>query len=247
MKFNLQEVKFMRKFFVMVLALGVVAGLAASSFAAFSGLGKSTVTASVSFTGSGQVSVSVKLSAGTSIYWDPAAITLGSTDWKAAYNYLIMESTITDATGGVQIYTNNKATDANPKYNGTGDPAGLVGYDTGLSTGSAALSMCWRIVDYTTTTVIMQGAPIYPDRLWEQQLGDSFPCYLWMKDKATASFIDGEDYVTMKESVRGAHFSEGEWGTMQSPDYIYLGAKFKNAVTPKNYKTNTLRIETFTE
>ncbi len=229
----------------------LIAAASTSVFAAFQSISRSTVTAGVKFTLAGQVSMSIQLmnlngGTTTQIWWDPAQITIGQTQWRRADAYILLNSTITAATGGIQIYTDNKASDANPQYTGTGNPAGLVAQE---DTSATPLSMCWRITDVSTTTLtIRRGAPGYPDRLWAQELGDQYPCFLWMKDKNTPGFQNGEDYVTVKEAARGLHHSEGDWGTgVPSPDYIYIGADFTNALTPRTYKTSTLRLEAFTE
>jgi len=176
-----------------------------------------------------------------------------------AANYLVLQSTLTDATAGIQIYTDNKNAGASIVYptvaGDSQNPAGLVT----ISTTVATLPMCWRLTDNTTGALtIAQGAPSFPDRLYVTELGNAFPCFFWMEDKSTvanpdthtAAFANSDDYITVKDAARGGHFAEGNnWGAMASPDYIYLGANFSNAVQSAagvNYGAN-IKIEAFTE
>jgi len=240
----------MRRIVPVLLAMVMLAGLKEYAFATFGSVSKSTVTASVSFSGAGVVSVSIDLrnldnSTTGLMTWNTSSITPGSTLWQSATAYILLHSTITAATGGIQIYTDNKAGDASPAYTGTGNPAGLVAVE---ATTVAPLSMCWRVVDVSTTalTIVQTG-----DTLYASEIGSGYPCFFWMKDAQTtgaSAFVNGEDYVTIKESARGMHHAESTWATgVVSPDYIYIGANFASVVTPRTYKTSTLRIEAFTE
>jgi len=98
----------------------------------------STITASVTFTGQGVVNFSISymnISGGTTtqIWWDPSLIIGGYTNWVGAGAYIVLKSTITLSNGGIEIYTNNRAADANPLYkggvqvsSGAANPTGLV-------------------------------------------------------------------------------------------------------------------------
>jgi hypothetical protein len=248
----------MRKLIVSLVMFAVVCVSATSVFAAaFASVSKSTVTASISFTGAGIVSVSI---AGGPIQW--SSVTPGVTGWLAANSPITMTSQITNATGGIQIYTDNMAADANPKYPSSivgqtvpaANPAGLV---TASST-TAVLPMCWRLTDGTTTSIgIVQGTD---NKLYSTQLGGqagSYPCFLWMMDKNTfaipsantAAFVNGMDYVTIKDAARGGQHAENTFAQFPSPDYIYFGANFSGAVISQagvNYGA-TIRLEAFTE
>jgi hypothetical protein len=180
----------------------------------------------------------------TSITW--SGITIGQTDWKAADQYILLHATITASTGLIQIYTDNKASDANPKYTGSGNPAGLVMVEN----SSKTLKMCWRVTDMSTNTLTIIQHPTQ-NYLYSQELGSGYRCFLWMKDKNTPNipsenttqFVNGEDYVTVWETTRGCQHAEGTWAFMPSPNYIYIGAKFLGATTPATYKTNKLTLE----
>lgn len=178
----------------------------------------------------------------TQITWSNVA--LGTTKWKAANQYIELKMNYYHAGWGIQIYTDNKPTTANPRFTGSGNPAGLVAsYDT-----TTALPMCWRIVDASTTTyTIKQGTDGYPDRLWSAELGSKYPCFFWMMDRGTTGFADSDEYVTVWDN-RGIHHAEGPtWGGATSPNYIYLGADFTGGVAPSTYQTSRLMVELFYE
>lgn len=184
-------------------------------------------------------------------------IDLGDTRWKAADQYLELDFTLYSGAYredidawpyGVQIYTDNTNASAVPRYTGTGNPAGLVD----LSTTTRTLPMCWRIVDLTTTTHIMQGATDaishqwVPDRLWEGQLTDQYPCYIWMLDKQSSDFENGMAYATAWD-YRGIQHAEMTFGGSRSPNYVYFGADFSQAVGLRSYSTDRLTVELFNE
>lgn len=245
----------MRKLVTAVLSTAMLGMFAASSFAAFTSVSKSTATASVSFTAEGVVNVAIEIrnrsnsALASALTW--TGVTPGTTAWAGSDQYILMLSNITAATGGVQIYTDNKSAEMAHPYTGvsTATVAGLVGWNAANpSLSSSTLPMCWRVTDAATADInIVRGAPGFPDRLWEQTLGNAFPCYLWMLDKATGGALEmGMDYITVKDKARGIQFAEATFGTTLSPDYIYVGADFSNAVTPADYAT-VLRLEAFTE
>lgn len=187
----------------------------------------------------------------TSITW--SNVLLGATKWKAADQYLELKLDYFTPGWGIQIYTDNKAPGAAPyRYTGvsTATAAGLVAYSPAdPSVSSTTLPMCWRITDVSTTTVnIVRGAnPSFPDRLSEATLGSGYPCFLWMMDKATGGFANGLDYITAWDS-RGIQHAEATWGAGAfSSNYIYLGADFSAAVTPREYRTRALILELFNE
>lgn len=240
----------MRK--VLMFAVGVLmaAGAATNAFAAVTSVSKATFPAGITFEGTGDVRVSAALNTGTSFAW--TEVSAGETAWKAASNYIVMHSTITSATGGIQIYTDNKATASGfEPYNGDRNPAGLVDQN---APGTDPLPMCWRIVDTSTNTLtIVQDATT--NLLYSAELGQEFPCFMWFKDlntpdlpeTNTEAFEAGEPYVTVKDRS-GIHYAGGddEFGVSSSPDYIYVGANFLGSATPGNYK-GTIKLEAFIE
>lgn len=240
----------MRSFKSVVVATAMLAALSASAFA-FSSKSTNVVTAGTVLSTAGQVSVSIELKNTITnvttgwIWWNASSVTVGSTQWLAASAYVVVHSTITDSTGGIQIYTDNRNASASPRYVGVGDPAGLVGYSsTDATASSTTLSMCWRIVDNSTTTLTIRQTG---DTLYANELGSAYPCFLWMMDVGTTGFANGADYMTMKDSARGIQHAEATFGSTSSPDYVYFGANFTSAVTPRTYKTNRLIIEAYTD
>jgi hypothetical protein len=132
----------------------------------------------------------------------------------------------------VQIYTDNKAADANPKYTGNpavNDGSGLV--DTLTTTRN--LPMAWTI--HADNTAIP--APADP-----VTLGTWFP----FMDAASPAFSNGAQSLTVKNN-QGIQFDFAKFGALQvPPNAIYLEANFGSAVTPRTYQTSTVRLEYFT-
>lgn len=250
----------MRRLLVSLLVSSSVVGLAGVAQAAFESRGTTPVTAQVVFASSGVVTVSAVLkktadnSGASEIGWDAASIIVGTTKWKASNTYIELTSNITAATGGIQIYTDNKKSGASPKYTGSAiNPSGLVCV---ASTGTV-LPMCWRVVDVSTNSLtINQGVSGYPNRLYASETGSGYPCFIWMKDKSAAddpsttgtneTFVNGDDYMVVKDSARGIQHAEATFGSAGSPDYIYLGADFTGILVPNTFKT-TIYLETFSE
>ncbi|RLD18992.1 MAG: hypothetical protein DRI36_00090 [Caldiserica bacterium] len=200
----------------------------------FTSQGISTVTATAELTGEGIVQMSIEIknvlthSTTTQIYW--SGITL-PTGWEVADSYILLHSTITAASGGIRIYTDNKSADANPQYTGSDSGGGLV--DTSDTTKK--LPIGWKITEDTTT--VSAADP------------DSDSSWFYFKDKSDSDFwinADTQDYSTVKKAD-GIHYNQGSsnYGGGTSPDAIYMECNFTNAVTPRTYKTSTIRIEAF--
>lgn len=157
------------------------------------------------------------------------------TSWVVADQYIELNVDIATTSWGIRIYTDNTSADANPKYTGVGNPAGLV--DT--TTTTKRLPMGWTI-EHSTRTFF--------------QLGTGKPGswvsggyqWKWFKDRNTQSFIDAKDYVTVWNN-RGLLWNDSDRDSKNTPNYIYLSADFTTAVTPRTYKTSTLRIELYYE
>lgn len=196
----------------------------------------------------------------SSITWNVASLPAG---WIAADQYVRVDMEPGDRMKwGLQIYTDNKGLGADPLYTGAANtnPAGLI--DTADT--AQRLPLAWRAVDRTTGTLtIVQSAD---NHLYSQELGGEaggLRAFHWMSDastpdiplEGTAAFANGVDAVMVWDN-EGFHYAEGDrgldsaywgkfWGAVNTPVYIYLGAKFSTAVTPREYKTNVLRVEFF--
>lgn len=206
--------------------------------AAFQSMGISTITAEANVTG-GEVAMSIEVrrrdnnTVVSSITWSAAA----GTGWTLAEQYILLHSTLTQSGGGIRIYTDNAASDANPQYGGTFgeiNGAGLIS----TSTNTAVIPIAWLIKDNS-------GDPTTGDP-------NSNPIWFYFKDKSQTNFwsdADTKDYSTVAKAGYGYHYSQGlnNYSPMPSPNYIYVEADFSTAVGGWIYRTTTLRIELFTE
>jgi hypothetical protein len=252
----------MRKLLTAVIAIGILATVQAASFAVFTPISQSVQIASVTFTAQGVVNMNpVLYSVATGlqtnqIVWNPANITLGQTVWQGADTYMVITATITNSTGGIQIYSDNR-NNGIYAYTTTGSttssPAGLISQ----SSTTQALPMCWRVSAVSTYTVagvetdiVPGGAPNY--HLYSKQMGgiaSSFPCWVYLLDKTGPGYVaTGGGYQEIWDSVLGIQFAEATWGQPGTPQvYVYFGASFAGATTPNTYQTTTLRVEAYHE
>jgi hypothetical protein len=191
-------------------------------------------------------------------------ITLGTTKWKAADSYLTLNASMTDGTGGIQIYTNNVHNTSPYIYTGSTVSQSCAGLVDSADT-TQVLPMCWRIVQVSTTSLsIVQyststtAIPIY---LGAQELGSKdcenrtyqagidFRCFLWMLDRSSSGFGgDGSSYITVMNAANGIQYCENGWGQVGNSAVIYLGADFSKAMTSSSgtaYGTTTLTVESY--
>lgn len=222
--------------------LSVLSTLAAvPSWAAFATVSKATVTASAVLSGAGQVAMSVSVrnisnnAVAASVAW--TGVTL-PTAWKLADQYLLLNSTITAATGGIQIYSNNKAADAAPAYTGLANASGLVDNTDTTKT----LPMAWAVRNSTVSVAAVLPPAGDPDVIFQ---------WLYIKDPGSAApntMTNGEVYATVK-NTSGIHYGPGnaEFGAGLLPaiDYVFFQANFANATTPRTY-SGRIRVEAFT-
>jgi hypothetical protein len=179
----------MKKTIVSLAVLGLAVVMPKSAFAVFSSISRSTNTAVVALLGGGTVQMTITLhnisdnSTTTQVYWTTNTVVL-PTSWVLASAYIRVASTMTQAGGGIQIYTDNKAADASPAYTGTGNPMGLI--DT--TTTTKTLAMAWSVKDTTAT------APTAGDPNDTTNHSDK----LFFKDRQTAGFTDGETFIAVK-------------------------------------------------
>ena len=236
---------------------------AAAPVFAFTSISKSTNVATVTFSGDGTMFLQVQLknlsdnSATTQIWWNTASITPGVTQWVRSDAYMVVYTTMTNALGAVRIYTDNLNAAATPQYTGVGNAAGLVGMYSGDPTASSStLSMCWRVTDAAlidgTSLQIVQTNHVSSATLSAVATGTSYPCFIWMKDLGGSDPVVLADYtspgyILVKDQVWGIQHAESNWGTTSSPDYVYFGATFSSASTPRTYRTSRLMVESFTE
>ncbi|MFH1714851.1 MAG: hypothetical protein ABH857_01480 [Elusimicrobiota bacterium] len=185
------------------------------------------------------------------LHWYPSL----PEDWLASLGYIKLNLTVYNNIWGVQIYTDNEESDANPKYTGANNPAGLIAVDD----GSVRLPMCWRVTESTKTVSELSIAEVTVglDVKLSSATDSAYYTWHWMKDKNTPDdpntlgtdeeFVNGEDGIIVMDSDRGIQHGDGAYYSAQCPVFIYIGTKFTNATTPREYKTNKLKLELFSE
>jgi len=242
---------------IVLLLVGVM--LLGSGYAfATTSITKSTYTAEVDFTGfEGVTSVDIVLrnrltdEPTTLFTFTPEDGCLGGgTTWYTSNTYAVVYTTWTSGSPGrLLVYTNNKADDADPKYTGSGNPAGLV-CSTGTVSAADPLELCWRVTDNSTTTVSILWKLVGEDmKLYAKGLADDYYVFLWMRDKdavgADAGWYDNNtSYSTFKSLHDGnIQHAEDTWSSATSPEYFYLGCNFQKATAGRSYKTSTLRFD----
>ncbi len=217
--------------------LSLVIGIGFVSAQQFQSIRISTITAQANVTG-GQLAMFVEIrrrdnnNTASNISWTVPA----GSGWTLADQYILLHSTLTQS-GGIRIYTDNNAADANPRYGGSfgeNNGAGLIS----TSSNTAFLPMAWLIQDNVSNP----------------QTGDPQTSYSWFyfKDRSQTNFwsnADTRDYSTVARAGYGYHFAQGpdNYGAMPSPNPIYIEANFVNAVGGWTYRTTTLRIELFSQ
>lgn len=153
---NGRRLRKMNKIIVSLICTALVLSMPAVSFAAFTSDSTQVKTAQVTVGGTAGVPIALtvtlkNVSTGggtpTAISW--TSVNAGALDWKAADQYLEVGGFATHATWGIQIYTDNANASASPRYDGTGNPAGLV-LDDADHISSITLPMAWRVLIHST-------------------------------------------------------------------------------------------------
>lgn len=174
------------------------------------------------------------------------------TQWARADQYLDITVDADQMTWGIQVYTNNKAADANPKFETTvqpglpgSNPAGLVDSQN----HAKRLPVAWAV--QASTYPVPAPVPADP----EAGLADtnSFQWH-YMADAQTPT-IPQEDTIAFTPGHLnnvvlynlGIHYGQDidEFGTEWPPARIYLQANFSKAIA-SHYRTNKIVVEFFT-
>jgi len=247
----------MKKIILFLICTIILSGI---SLFAVNSITRSTFTASANFPSEWAITyLSVELKergtdiSKTSFTFNTSASALNiGTTFYTANEYAVIYTTWTSASNGrLLVYTDNTASDANPNYTGSGDPAGLL-ISTGTTTPYDPLQLCWRVTDISTTTVNVLWKLVGSDmKLYcGPNMPEDYYVFLWMKDKGYGTWYNSGDnaYATIKKfDFSGAwiHHAEGEsdWATTVSPDYFYLGCNYERAKAGLSYKTTTLRFD----
>lgn len=185
------------------------------------------------------------------ITWSDSAL---SNRWYAANQYLELDlDWLQNDNWGIQIYTDNKSADANPKYTGITDPnkgSGLVA----VSSTTKMLPMCWRVTDKVlpydgtgnaqlgdydqTLSIGFNSGGLY-DSGTDNPDKENYYCWFAMKDKDMFGMIpdnpanvvdNGSDYLRVWDR-RGFHSAAGDinyWG-------MNPGSMFEGMIRPRIY------------
>ncbi|MFN0118552.1 MAG: hypothetical protein ACKVQC_09715 [Elusimicrobiota bacterium] len=234
---------------------------------AFQSVSRATVAASVLVGGSNTSNVSVNIRdisnwttpRGT-VTW--SGVTPPSTGWKRADQGLLLNATVLGVGSGVQIYSDNTASDATTRFvdptpgdktNPDSMAAGLVKGASGV-TSASPLPMAWTIKASSITA---------PTSAEPNNAGDpnSFQ-WLYFKDRYndqnipalnSLAFVDGEAFITMIRTNTAAGGAEIHFG--QAPadfgahpnganSFVYLQGNFITAQVQETYRSN-LRVEAY--
>lgn len=181
----------------------------------------------------------------TQVTWDSVNLPAA---WAIADQYIELDVDVSTQIWGVQIYTDNRANDASPAYSGlissyTATPAGLI--DTVAT--ARKLPLAWAVRTAVSTIPVVAADPNNASN------PNSFQWFFIEDARQVAvpilnanAFVNGDPYVTVLNNV-GLHYgqSPAEFGADTPPYRIYLQADFGNAVTPRTYRTSTLRVELY--
>lgn len=229
-----------KKIIAITMMVALVVSQGGIAFGAFtSDVKLPAITATVTLAGSveKELAVAVKTIGGAvtpNIGW--SGIVQGTTTWKASDQYIEVGYVANQAGWGVQVYTDNMAVTASPKY--TGDPladpnqqpAGLIGKDNTLLVCPAAVLVTDDAlaagniqVPVTTTTAdlpildpayAIPGDPDYG--IWftsgydKVAGGDSEKVWFWLKDRNSTKWVDTNSNTTVDTGELVAAFTDGD-------------------------------------
>jgi len=259
---------------VAVLLAALISIGVTSSQAAFVSRSSVTVTAVAATGGTPTVSFSLAIKSvsnvngpnQTQVTWtgiDPT--NLGGNSWKLADQVLVIQSTITNLAGGIQIITDNTHPQAAPQFvdatpsistNTDSNPAGLLFVPATGNQSNSAISLAWSI-KASSQNIGADLLPADPNNGPTTGAGNKFQ-WVFMADKKTPAipltntiaFVDGNAGSTIMNQS-GIHFgqdpAEFGGGPGAKTSYLYLQADFSQALPAQTYKTSKLTVEAFTQ
>jgi hypothetical protein len=184
------------------------------------------------------------------VYWSVSAFDGG---WVIADQYLEVSYSDVPEFWGIQIYTDNKAETADPKYTGARNPAGLVD----INRTASVLPMAWLVTDHILSSNERADTfkPLERPRTSAANFTEGFTNYMWhflvdkntQDDPTTAineAFADAKDYIVLWNQL-GIAWNEGGKAKRPQKAYVYLAAKFATAYAGASYKTSTLTFELY--
>lgn len=212
------------------------------------GVGISTLTARIQFTSTGTFAWTVDLknysnhAATNTITW--SNVTVGTTKWKNADQYALVNSTITSSSAYIRIYTDNKNSTAF-KYTGTltEGVGGLVG--TG-NTAAAPLPMSWTM--RASTSVFISTITLNPD---DTSTATGYNSSYFI-DKALGDVFNSTTNVSYSTMLKNSGFKYGPapteyGGSGTGQSYLFFGANFATANTPNTYGCDRIIVQGINE
>lgn len=255
-------------------------GAAAPSWA-FQSVQRATVTAGTTVGGvkAARFTLNVRsinnqtanLTVGSSITWSSVVAGDG---WKMADRLLVINSTVTDLNGGIQLYTENTANDASPKFTDptpgvtTNPDSAAAGLVSAVDT-TVTLPLAWSI---KSSSKVVEGTdPLTSIGATDPNNGSASGAnnkfqWLFVTDRYNSSgidynqdgdvtdagdaapFVDGSVYQSIVR-VNGIHTGQGDTDIEVRPDgtnaFVYFESNFANALPQTSYQTTALRVEAF--
>jgi hypothetical protein len=242
-----------QKYMASLVGLGLIMAAPVTSHA-FTSQQVVTETAQATVTG-GSAAMNIALltvgtnAPATAVGWN--APTAGG-GWQMASQYLQINSTLTVTGAGIQTYTKNKSSGANPLYTAlistfTPGCAGLV-----APSGTSVLPVAWQVSTGTALAADEPNAASIPGRTgfaWNYYQ-DAAQNVASPNFGITSPFANGATQIEVEIAGNPPQiqFAQGSFGNSTSNvNNVYLEANFNNALGGDTYKTSTLTVELFTQ
>jgi hypothetical protein len=198
------------------------------------------------------------INGGSLLTWN-GTMTAGTNMWKVAAYPVMVSADVNFSDFLIQIYTDNKASDASPKYTGLTSTTAGKGFNlVGVSSTSSGLAMAWRVTD---TPLVLVSTPIWVKNRGDGSEGFTDYQWKWMKDKSQTTASGASNFSSTEEYIRvwdqnGIYWADHvavdadpNTGGNQpspasavSPNYIYVAARLSDSKA-QQYKTNKLILE----
>lgn len=166
-----------------------------------------------------------------------SGVVAGSDTWKVANQYIEISLDCNYADWGLQMYTDNKGSGADPLYTGTEDnPGGLVG----VSSTTMHIPLAFSVKGSTETVAAPDpwpGVDPYDNHFWK-----------WMADHSKSDWVD-DDFGVRVWDDEGIYWHDSPTEPSNpsggdSPSIVYLSVGFHDSI-PQQYKTNKLTLELY--
>ncbi len=233
----------MKKSVLMVLSLMVGLLLFSVGIATAASLQTETSTASVDLSGTQFYTFSIDIKnvsdnvSASQVGW--SGVVAGQASWKVADQYIEVSLDCNYADWGIQIYTDNKGTGANPLYTGTSDDfGGLVGVTDTTSYIPLAFSVKGA-VEAVTAPDPWPGDEPYANHFWKWMSDHSRTNPVWVDDDFGVRIWDDEGIYWHDSPTETDNPSGGD-----SPSIVYLSAGFHDS-SLQEYRTSKLVLELY--